>query len=64
MTRKEWLALALKVAPAAARDLVGLIGLVMIVNGVAQIYGPAGWIVGGLVLVAHAVLTARGTKAT
>lgn len=63
MTRKEWLAVALKVAPTAIRDLVGLCGLAAVVHGVEMIYRPAGWIAGGLCLVAHAVLTARGTKA-
>lgn len=64
MTRKEWMAVAAKVAPVAARDLVGLAGLVMITHGCAQVYVPAGWIVGGVLLSAFAFVTARAGRRT
>lgn len=41
------------------RDLSGLIGAAMISAGAGMIYLPAGMIVGGGLLVAGAVLTAR-----
>ncbi|SDC30651.1 hypothetical protein SAMN05444678_102256 [Sphingomonas sp. YR710] len=37
-----------------ARDLVGLAGVMMISGGAAAIYEPAGWIVGGAMLLAAA----------
>jgi hypothetical protein len=39
------------------REIVGLSGLGATVYGVAQVYQPAAWIVGGIALAAGAVLT-------
>lgn len=41
------------------RDGAGLAGGAMVSIGAAQIYGPAGWIVGGVLLMAGALATAR-----
>lgn len=44
-----------------ARDVAGLLGLACIVAGVAQVFAPAAWIVGGMIAVAiSAVLARRG----
>lgn len=48
-------------APALVRDGAGLAGAVMISFGAWSIYAPAGWIVGGLFLIAVAVLAARAS---
>lgn len=42
-----------------ARELTGVAGLLMVVRGVALIYVPAAWIVGGLALAGFAFLLAR-----
>lgn len=44
-----------------ARDAVGLVGCGLVIAGVAMIYEPAGFIIGGLMLMVFAVLlSARG----
>lgn len=60
MTRKAMIEAALKIVPVAARDAIGLVGLAALVHGVTMIYRPAGWIIGGLMLVGYAALSARG----
>ncbi len=51
-------------APFLGRDVAGVVGAVMIVVGLFKIYEPAGWIGGGLMLVAAAFLVARAQAAT
>jgi len=41
------------------QDVVGLVGAALIVAGVYQVYQPAAFIVGGLMLVVPAVAAAR-----
>jgi hypothetical protein len=50
---------ALGVLPVVLRELSGLGGAASTVFGVWQIYPPAGWITGGLFLIAAAVVFAR-----
>jgi len=47
------------VAPAVARDAAGIGGCAMVAVGTGMIYVPAGVIVGGLMLVALALLSGR-----
>lgn len=56
MTNRERLA---KAAPVVARDLAGIVGAVLIAIGAGEIYAPAGLIVGGTLLLAGAILSAR-----
>lgn len=53
----------MKITPAStapiARDLTGCAGLALVVEGVREIYGPAGLIVAGVGLVAGALQLAR-----
>lgn len=53
---------ALKVAPALARDLAGLTGVGLISYGAWQIYPPAGFIVGGSLMIAGVLLLALGNR--
>jgi len=41
------------------RDLVGLVGAVAVVHGVASIHEPSAWIVAGGAMVGYAWLSAR-----
>jgi hypothetical protein len=45
--------------PTHARDAAGLVGLCLIAYGAWLVYRPAGFIVGGLLLLAGALLDAR-----
>jgi hypothetical protein len=45
------------------RDLAGILGCGMIVRGAWLANEPAGWLVGGAMLVAAALVTARPKKA-
>lgn len=45
--------------PALARDAIGIVGAASVVFGVWQIYVPAAYIAGGLILVAVALAWAR-----
>ena len=47
------------VAPVLARDAVGISGAAMIAYGASMIYPPAGWIVGGVMLLVSAWLSAK-----
>ena len=47
-------------APVLIRDLAGLTGAALISFGAAEVYAPAGWIVGGAFLIAAAIMNARG----
>ena len=47
------------VLPGIARDLVGLVGVVLVVYGAWLIYPPAGYITAGLLLLAGSLLAAR-----
>jgi hypothetical protein len=47
--------------PVVLRDLSGLGGVAAATIGAWQIYPPAGWIVGGLFLIAGAWLLARAS---
>lgn len=49
----------LKQLPDLTRDFAGLAGAGLIAYGSALVYRPAGFIVGGLLLLAGALLTAR-----
>ena len=46
-------------APALLRDAIGISGAGMIAYGAILIYQPAGWIVGGIILVGGAWLSAK-----
>lgn len=62
MTRAQTIALLKVIIPVVgivARDAVGVIGVLAVVHGVSMFSTPAGWIVGGIVMVAFAVLTTR-----
>lgn len=52
----------MKRLPELVLDLVGLAGLVAIVNGARLIYPPAAWLVAGAVVVAWAVLKGRAIR--
>ncbi len=54
--------LAAAAAPAVLRDAAGLAGAGMVAHGAAEIYAPAGWIVGGIMLLAAAWLAARSAR--
>lgn len=43
----------------AVRDVAGLSGAAMIAYGAWMIYEPAGFIIGGLMMVAAAIITAQ-----
>ena len=45
--------------PGITRDLAGLVGAGLVAYGAWLVYSPAGFIVGGLLLIAGAILTAR-----
>lgn len=47
--------------PPLLRDLVALAGAGSVVYGVALMFEPAAWIVGGLILVAGAALHAKAS---
>lgn len=51
----------LSALPALLRDVCGMAGAIMIAWGTAQIYRPAGIVVGGLMLVTGAILLGRGS---
>lgn len=59
---KSLLSATRKLAPDALREAVGLAGIGCVVHGVGLIYVPAGWIAGGMALVAYAIIQASGTK--
>lgn len=56
---KRWLGVLAGAMPVVMRDLSGLAGVVSATIGAWQIYRPAGFIVGGLFLIAGAWLLAR-----
>lgn len=58
-----WAATAARAAPTALRDLTGYVGGFLIAWGCHEAWRPLGFIVGGLELVAVALLTARGLEA-
>lgn len=49
-------------APAIVVDLVGAAGFCAFVHGLAEIYEPLGWIVGGLLAIAVAFVVNRAGK--
>ncbi|TPM19785.1 hypothetical protein [Mesorhizobium sp. B2-3-6] len=52
-------AVAIAVVPALLRDLVGIAGAGSIVYGIWQIYVPAAFIAGGIILTGAALVLAR-----
>ena len=44
----------------AVNDIVGLVGIALVSYGAWLTYNPAGFIVGGVLLMATAVLVSRG----
>jgi hypothetical protein len=56
---KKFFGALLDALPVILRDLGGLGGIASTTFGAWQIYAPAGWIVGGLFLIAGAWLLAR-----
>ncbi|ODT22233.1 MAG: hypothetical protein ABS35_15395 [Kaistia sp. SCN 65-12] len=48
-----------RATPALARDCVGIVGAASVVFGIAMIYQPAAFIVGGLMAMAAAFALAR-----
>lgn len=53
------LSAAIASGPVVVRDGLGLGGAGMVAWGAHQVYGPAGWIVGGVLLMAAALRLAR-----
>ncbi len=62
MTLKAIAATAAKRAPAVVRDFAGLAGCGLVSVGAGMIYAPAGLIVGGLLLMAGAFLSAKASR--
>ena len=56
---RKLLGAVLDATPVVLRDLSGLGGVVSATFGAWQIYHPAGWVVGGLFLIAGAWLAAK-----
>ena len=52
---------AVRVLGTMLPDLIGLVGASLTAFGAGEIYRPAGYIVGGLMLVAASLLAARAT---
>jgi hypothetical protein len=50
----------MKLLPAILTDLAGLVGVGLAAYGAWLIYEPAGFIVGGALLIAGALLVSRG----
>jgi len=48
--------------PVILRDLAGLLGAASVAYGARLIYAPAGYIVGGLLLIAGSLFIARGAE--
>ena len=59
---KKFLGALLDAGPVVMRDLSGLGGVLSATVGAWQIYRPAGFIVGGLFLIAGAWLLARSSE--
>ncbi|WP_319798315.1 hypothetical protein [Nitrobacter sp.] len=55
---------AAKVLPEITRDIFGLAGAASVSYGAWMIYPPAGFIVGGALMMLGSVLTAMGGKST
>ena len=51
------------VVPGLVRDLAGLCGVGLVSYGAWMIYPPAGFVVGGLLLILGALLIALGSRA-
>ena len=64
MTRSIGIALAViaRVVPGLMRDLVGLSGVGLVSYGAWLVYPPAGFIVGGSLMIAGALLLALGNR--
>lgn len=56
------LRVALEATPALARDLAGLAGVGLVAYGTWLVYPPAGFIVGGSLMIAGALLLAVGNR--
>lgn len=48
--------------PSYVRDLVGIAGVGLVVQGAYDIYRPAGLVVAGVLMIATALLWARGAR--
>ncbi len=56
-------AAALAIAPSVLRDVAGLAGGAMIAWGAHMVYAPAGWIIGGVEIVAVVIVSALAKAA-
>ena len=45
-----------------ARDTCGAVGFASLIYGIAQIYVPVAWIVGGAIVICICILSARGQQ--